>query len=148
MEKTVNLTIRIEPKLKKDAEEACAYLDKTLSAYLRGCMRDLIRQHHRVRAQDSAYHRSFMEGEYAQAAVDALAREVERGKAEIEPPAPAPISQAPAKPELPKVQVSQVRPQREEPGDIKLLDNGEIDPRTMSRKLRRAWERDKAKGRI
>lgn len=35
MSKTINLTIRVDEQFKKDVEEACAYLDTTISALIR-----------------------------------------------------------------------------------------------------------------
>jgi len=129
MNKTTNVIVRVDPELKRQAEEACAYLDITLSSIVRGTMMNIVRQYHMTKANDTAYARAFMQGEGAQYAYDALKRELQAQEASKEQPS------APENP-----------PSRE--AGPRIYDDGSVDPSTMSRKLRRKFARDRAKGRV
>lgn len=117
MKKTVNLTIRIDEKLKAEAEKACLYHGETLSAVLRLALRSYVRRFHEDRARATRAAREFSEGEHAQLAYDALAREV------------AKTSSGP-------------------PRQITEGDGVSALVSTMSRSMRRKYERDKAKGKV
>ncbi|MEZ0245956.1 MAG: type II toxin-antitoxin system RelB/DinJ family antitoxin [Methylophilaceae bacterium] len=137
MKKTTNVIVRVDPDLKAQAEEACSYLGMTLSSLLRHTMQSVVRQHHQTRANDTAYARAFVQGNSAQLAYDALKREIDANGGAKEYPIPVqPSSDRQhtsdmAKPSRPSIDAS-----------------GAIDPATMSRKLRRQYARDKAKGKV
>lgn len=137
MKKTTNVIVRVDPDLKAQAEEACSYLGMTLSQLLRHTMQSVVRQYHQSKANDTAYARAFVEGEKAQLAYDALKREIDANGGEKDyaiPAAPNSVRQHAsdkAKPSRPSIDAS-----------------GAIDPATMSRKLRRQYARDKAKGKV
>ncbi len=75
MKKTVNMTIRIDPDLKAKAEEACEYLDLTLSGVMRAALQNLVRDYFAKRIKDSEYARLFHHGDLAERAQAALIRE-------------------------------------------------------------------------
>jgi antitoxin component of RelBE/YafQ-DinJ toxin-antitoxin module len=47
MKKTVNLTVRIDPKLREEAEQAAAYFDTDVSKVIRKALRNLVHEHKR-----------------------------------------------------------------------------------------------------
>lgn len=63
MSNLINLTIRIDADLKKDAEIACAYLNTTISHSIRQSLSQMVRQHHQTRTQDASYAKASMESE-------------------------------------------------------------------------------------
>jgi hypothetical protein len=130
MRKTANVIVRVDPELKSQVEEACAYLDITLSSIVRSTMMNIVRQYHSAKANDTAYARAFMEGEHAQFAYDALKRELQAQEASKEQQPPAPENLPPRQP------------------GPRIYEDGSVDPTTISRKLRRKFARDRAKGRV
>ncbi|OAM53073.1 hypothetical protein A7981_06535 [Methylovorus sp. MM2] len=136
MEKTVNLTIRISPKLKREAEEACAYLDSTLSSTIRKTLNDIVRHHHKTRAQDTYYERMFMEGDLAQEAQQALLKEhglVDQAEmVKSNGPLASPMLK----------DLIRNRP----PSLVTHSDDEELHTNLMTRKERREYERQKKKG--
>ena len=150
MEKSVNLTLRISPELKAEAEEACKYLDRTVSDVIRAALRSVVKQYQTERAQETRVAREFAQGEHAQVAYDALVREINakggavdvvqgNGISVLKSSAnPLPVKQAP----------SSVHGTSQEVPCPHLDASGDIDLSTMPRKLRRQYERDKAKGRV
>lgn len=54
MSDLINLTVRISPKEKKDADVACQYLGTTLSTVVRQALRQTVRQYHVTLASDTA----------------------------------------------------------------------------------------------
>lgn len=160
MKKTVNMTIRIDPDLKAKAEEACEYLDLTLSRVMRAALQNVVRDYYARRIKDTEYARFFNQGDLAERAQAALERELQQeAAAESQKAAKRVVAptlndlvrnqtsvQDKKEPEPPKVD-RYARPKRYENGP-RINEDGEIDPATLTRKMRRAWERDKAKGRI
>lgn len=155
MKKTASVIIRVDPELKARAEEVCAYLDITLSQLLRRTMQSVVRQYHQGKANDTAYARAFMEGDFAQHAYDALKREIEANGGSKDYPLPAARpSPEPKRGGKAVDRVEVVSLPREEanrgrsPSQPRIDAAGNIDPATMSRKLRRKFARDRAKGRV
>ena len=146
MKKTTNVIVRVDPELKAQAEEACAYLDMTLSQLLRRTMQSAVRQYQQAKANDTAYARALMEGEHAQLAYDALKRELQAKGGAVDV-----VTRPDGGTEL---QPSEQKPEDYRPVDAgkgmtpRLSAEGAIDPSTMSRKLRRQYARDRKKGRV
>lgn len=68
MSDLINLTVRISPKEKKDADVACEYLGTTLSTVVRHALRQTVRQYHSTLANDNAEAlRAMQNAEYQQA---------------------------------------------------------------------------------
>lgn len=155
MKKTTSVIIRVDPELKAQAEEACAYMDITLSQLLRRTMQSAVRQYHQIKASDTAYARNFLEGGAAQIAYDALKRELEAngGSKDYQRPAdrPSPESKRGGKAadRVEVVSLPREEPNRERtPTQPRIDAAGNIDTATMSRKLRRQFARDRAKGKV
>lgn len=68
MSDLINLTIRIDANLKKDAELACAYLNTTISNAIRNALTGLVRQYHQTKVQDAGLATRSMESESCQRA--------------------------------------------------------------------------------
>lgn len=77
MAKTSNLTIRLEPKLRQQAEDAAHYFDTDLSKEIRKALRRLIQEHRNKVINEARYERAFMDSESAGVAVQALHEKIQ-----------------------------------------------------------------------
>ncbi len=134
MENDITLTIRLNRELKEEAELACKKMEFTLSAYIRKCLKDAVRTFHVTSVRENGYAKAFMETEEAKRAYDVLVNAVKESEAVKEQPAPV-------KPKPPEPMSS-----RKEAGDVLFDENGHVDPSTMSRKMRREYQRELKRG--
>jgi predicted transcriptional regulator len=147
MEKSVNYTVRISPELKAQAEEACKYLDLTVSEVVRKALRQVVKQYQTERAKDTADASRFMDGETAQAAYDVLVKAIDSKGGEVEILTGSAALSHPVR-NPPQENAEYVQSTYKQGITPRVNEAGEIDPATMTRKLRRQYARDKAKGRV
>ncbi|MCB5185148.1 hypothetical protein LG201_08015 [Methylobacillus gramineus] len=134
MENDITLTIRLNRELKEDAELACKKMEFTLSAYIRKCLKDAVRTYHVTSVRENGYAKAFMETDEAKRAYDVIVNAVKQSEA-IQPQ-PVPAQPKPPEP----------MPSRKEVGDVLFDENGHVDPSTMSRKMRREYQREWKRG--
>lgn len=145
MAKSVSLTIRIDEDLKKDAEIACAHIEHTLSSFIRASLKDCVSSYHRVKVRDGGYYKAFMETEEAQKSYEFLKREVAKHPNGLVIPVEDDSNQTSStqtSPEKMRAIKAIIKPSE----DIKVDETGRLDPTTMPRKMRRAYERELARG--
>lgn len=82
-DKTVNLTIRVSPKLKADAEAACRYLNRSFTKEINRLLTDLVREHWAKRTKDTAAYQMLVEGEVCVMAYAALLEKYQAGGQEM-----------------------------------------------------------------
>jgi predicted transcriptional regulator len=149
--KTVNMTIRIDPDLKAKAEEACEYLDLTLSMVMRTALQNIVRDYQAKRIKDTEYARYFHDGDLAERAQAALVREMQQeavveskktGKRVVAPTLIDLVKGRPVSDDDVPVKHGSM------PSNSLINEQGEVDPTKLNREMRRAYERDKSKGRI
>lgn len=133
MENDITLTIRLNRELKEEAELACKKMEFTLSAYIRKCLKDAVRTYHVTSVRENGYAKAFMETEEAKRAYDVIVNAVKQSEVVEQP---APVKPKPLEPMV----------ARKESGDVLFDEDGHIDPSTMSRKMRREYQRELKRG--
>ena len=145
MGRSISLTIRIDEDLKKDAEIACAHMERTLSSFIRSCLKDCVSTYHKVKVRDGGYYKAFMETESAQEAYAFLKAEIQKRPDGLQVPA----KQEPEYTHIPvdkNESLSSTKAIIKTKPDIKVDSDGKLAPATMPRKMRREYERELAKG--